>query len=100
MITRFDDMASSYAALVWDFVLPMSEIDEALLFEFYASQRRAVQPGEAVRRSDGDAGSGHPGPDGHARSDGRKLAGSPGEHRERGTRRDHGALADRPAASP
>ena len=44
VITRFDDMASSYAALVWDFVLPMSEIDEALLFEFYARNAELFNP--------------------------------------------------------
>jgi len=36
VIARFDDMATSYTALVWDVALPMAELDETLLFDFYA----------------------------------------------------------------
>ncbi len=44
VIARFDDLATNYAALVWDFVLPMAEIDEALLFEFYARNGEQLNP--------------------------------------------------------
>lgn len=38
VITRFDDMAWPYAALVWDNVLPMQTLDEAALFRFFAER--------------------------------------------------------------
>ena len=38
VITRFDDMPWPYAALVWDVVLPMSTLDEAAMFKFYAER--------------------------------------------------------------
>jgi hypothetical protein len=44
VIARFDDMASNYAALVWDLVLPMDQIDESLLFEFYARNAELYNP--------------------------------------------------------
>ena len=44
VITRFDDMAYPYAALVWDVVLPMDAIDEATLFDFYARQGERNNP--------------------------------------------------------
>jgi Protein of unknown function (DUF3105) len=44
VIARFDDMAWSYAALVWDVVLPMDQIDETLLFEFYARNAELYNP--------------------------------------------------------
>lgn len=44
VIARFDDMATNYAALVWDVVLPMDQIDETLLFEFYARNAELYNP--------------------------------------------------------
>jgi hypothetical protein len=44
VIARFDDMATSYAALVWDVVLPMDQIDETLLFDFYARNAELYNP--------------------------------------------------------
>jgi hypothetical protein len=44
VITRFDDMASAYTALVWDVVLPLDTLDENLLFEFYARQGEQFNP--------------------------------------------------------
>jgi hypothetical protein len=44
VIARFDDMATNYAALVWDVVLPMDSIDEALLFDFYARNGEQFNP--------------------------------------------------------
>ncbi|HXG26580.1 MAG TPA: DUF3105 domain-containing protein [Candidatus Binatia bacterium] len=44
VIARFDDMASNFTALVWDVVLPMDELDEALLFDFYARQAERFNP--------------------------------------------------------
>ncbi len=44
VITRFDQMATRYAAVVWDVILPMDTLDEALLFEFYARQGDRFQP--------------------------------------------------------
>lgn len=44
VITRFDDMAYPYAAVVWDVVLPMDTLDEAALFEFYAQQGERNNP--------------------------------------------------------
>lgn len=38
VITRFDNMAWPYAAVVWDAVLPMQTIDETALFTFYAER--------------------------------------------------------------
>ncbi|MBI2781960.1 MAG: DUF3105 domain-containing protein [Chloroflexi bacterium] len=38
VITRFDDMAWPYAALVWDNVLPMQTLDEASLLRFFAER--------------------------------------------------------------
>jgi hypothetical protein len=38
VITRFDDMAWPYAAVVWDVVLPMQTLDEAALFKFFAER--------------------------------------------------------------
>ncbi|MEO5704768.1 MAG: DUF3105 domain-containing protein [Candidatus Limnocylindrales bacterium] len=38
VITRFDDMAYPYAALVWDNVLPLDTLDEAAIFKFYAQR--------------------------------------------------------------
>jgi uncharacterized protein DUF3105 len=44
MITRFDDMAWPYAALVWDVVLPLQTIDEDLILDFYARQGDRFNP--------------------------------------------------------
>jgi hypothetical protein len=44
LIARFDDMPWNYSALVWDVVLPMDEIDEALMFEFYARNAELYNP--------------------------------------------------------
>lgn len=44
VMARFDDMASNYTALVWDVVLPMDQIDETLLFEFYARNAELYNP--------------------------------------------------------
>ncbi len=44
VIARYDDMAWNYAALVWDVVLPMDQIDDALLFEFYARNAEQFNP--------------------------------------------------------
>jgi hypothetical protein len=44
VFTRFDDMETPYMALVWDVVLPMQSIDEALLFKFYAGQAERFNP--------------------------------------------------------
>ena len=44
VIARFDDMASNYAAIVWDLVLPMAEINESLLFDFYARNAELYNP--------------------------------------------------------
>jgi hypothetical protein len=44
VVARFDDMAWPYAALVWDVVLPMAQIDEPLLREFIARQAEQFNP--------------------------------------------------------
>ena len=44
VIARFDEMAWPYAALVWDFILPLETLDESLLFEFYASHGERLNP--------------------------------------------------------
>lgn len=48
VIARFDDMSSNYTAIVWDVVLPMAQIDENLLFEFYARQGELYNPEKAA----------------------------------------------------
>jgi hypothetical protein len=47
VITRFDDMAYPYAAVVWDVVLPLQTLDEAAIFEFYARQAERFNPEKA-----------------------------------------------------
>jgi hypothetical protein len=44
VITRFDDMAWPYAALVWDVVLPLQTLDEAAILDFYARQGDRFNP--------------------------------------------------------
>lgn len=44
VIARFDDMAYPYAAVVWDVVLPMDQLDETALFTFYARQGERNAP--------------------------------------------------------
>jgi len=44
VIARFDDMPTNYTALVWDVVLPMDEIDQATLFDFYARNAELYNP--------------------------------------------------------
>jgi hypothetical protein len=44
VIARFDNMASNYAAIVWDLVLPMDQIDEGELFDFYARNAEVFNP--------------------------------------------------------
>jgi len=44
VIARFDEMASPYAALVWDVILPLETLDETMLFEFYARQAEQFNP--------------------------------------------------------
>jgi Protein of unknown function (DUF3105) len=38
VITRFDQMAYPYAAVVWDVVLPLQNLDEASIFKFFAER--------------------------------------------------------------
>lgn len=44
VFARFDDMPYPLAAIVWDVVLPMQTLDEALLLEFYARQGEQFNP--------------------------------------------------------
>lgn len=44
VITRFDDMAWPYAAVVWDVVLPLETLDEAAILDFYARQGDRFNP--------------------------------------------------------
>ena len=44
VIARFDDMPSAYTAIVWSVVLPMDQLDESLLFDFYARQGELNHP--------------------------------------------------------
>ncbi|HET7181122.1 MAG TPA: DUF3105 domain-containing protein [Candidatus Limnocylindrales bacterium] len=44
VITRFDDMAYPYAAIVWDVVLPMDKPDGPAIFDFYARQGERNNP--------------------------------------------------------
>ncbi|HJP87418.1 MAG TPA: DUF3105 domain-containing protein [Candidatus Limnocylindrales bacterium] len=44
VITRFDDMAYPYAAVVWDVVLPLDKLDSAAIFDFYARQGERNNP--------------------------------------------------------
>jgi hypothetical protein len=44
VIARFDQMDSNYTAIVWDKVLPMDQIDENLLFDFYARNAEQFNP--------------------------------------------------------
>ena len=49
VIARFDQMAAPFAALVWGRVLPLETLDQAAILDFYATLRRADEPGEALR---------------------------------------------------
>ncbi len=44
VIARFDDMASPYAAVVWDAVLPLETLDEGAIFDFYAERGERYNP--------------------------------------------------------
>jgi hypothetical protein len=44
VIARFDDMAWSYAAIVWDVILPLQTLDEAAIFDFYAQRGERFNP--------------------------------------------------------
>ena len=44
VITRFDDMAYPYAAIVWDVVLPMDTLDSTAMFDFYTRQGERNNP--------------------------------------------------------
>ena len=44
VITRFDDMPYAYAAVVWDWVLPLQTLDEQAIFEFYAAYAERFNP--------------------------------------------------------
>ncbi|HEX8024676.1 MAG TPA: hypothetical protein VF484_00580, partial [Candidatus Limnocylindrales bacterium] len=44
VITRFDDMAFPYAALVWDLVLPMDHWDAAAVLAFYQQRGERTNP--------------------------------------------------------
>ena len=43
---RFDEMASSYMAVVWDVVLPLDSLDEAAILDFYERQAEQYNPGK------------------------------------------------------
>ena len=44
VITRFDDMAYPFAAIVWDMVLPLQTLDENQLFAFYSAYAEQFNP--------------------------------------------------------
>jgi Protein of unknown function (DUF3105) len=44
VIARFDDMPYSYAAVVWDMVLPMETLNEADVLSFYAAYGERFNP--------------------------------------------------------
>jgi hypothetical protein len=74
VITRFDDMPYNYAALVWDYVLPMASIDENQLFSFYAAYGERFNPEPQCAQP-----SGTPGPAGTPAASGSAAPpGSPG----------------------
>ncbi len=105
VIARFDDMATNYAALVWDVVLPMDQIDEPLLFEFYARNGEQLNPEPQCAKPTPTPGPATPTPAptatpaGFTGSVAGRFAGTR-EHRDGSARRDHGAVARRPARIP
>lgn len=44
VITRFDDMAFPYAAMVWDYVLPLQQWDPEQVLQFYAERGERTNP--------------------------------------------------------
>ena len=44
VIARFDDMAYPFAAIVWDMVLPMQNLDEDQMFAFYSAYAEQFNP--------------------------------------------------------
>jgi Protein of unknown function (DUF3105) len=44
VITRFDDMAYPYAALVWDVVLPLQTLDTAQILNFFNAEAEVTNP--------------------------------------------------------
>ena len=63
VITRFDDMAFPYAALVWDQVLPMQTLDADLVKAFFAQQGERTNPEPQCAEATPTAGpTGTPGP--------------------------------------
>jgi hypothetical protein len=44
VITRFDDMASPYTAIVWDVTLPLETLDENAVLTFFARQAEQFNP--------------------------------------------------------
>ncbi len=55
VVTRFDEMATPFAALVWGRVLPLQTLDTAAILDFWNDLGRADEPGAAVRGADPDA---------------------------------------------
>ena len=55
VIARFDEMATPYAAIVWDRVLPLDELDTTRDPRLLAGLGRADQPGAAVRGASASA---------------------------------------------
>jgi hypothetical protein len=44
VIARFDDMATPYAALLWDLVLPLTELDTVQILEFWRVSGERTNP--------------------------------------------------------
>lgn len=44
VVARFDDMASNYAAIVWDEVLPLDRLDTTQILAFFAQQGERTNP--------------------------------------------------------
>lgn len=63
VITRFDDMAWPYAALVWDVVLPLEAFDRQAVLDFYAAYAERFNPEPLCPRPTPTPGpTGTPGP--------------------------------------
>ena len=52
MITRFDEMATPFAALVWGRVLPLQTLDTAAILDFWNIWGERTNPEPAVRGAD------------------------------------------------
>ncbi len=44
VVARFDDMAYPYAALVWDYVLPLTKFDAEAVIQFFKDRAETVNP--------------------------------------------------------